>query len=131
MEVSDEKQETLHELMKRMFWKQNNVKHISRLKYYQNLVDQEKKEKSKLKGQILTLPDEVLLKIFGHLSTYNILTQIALVCKDFHRLSKDPTLITEIYLSPKVLEQSSYKIFVQDVIQRSSCLTTFIIGEFV
>ena len=50
------------------------------------------------KHQFQKLPDEILVKIFENLSTYDILTRISLVCKDFHRLSKDSRLIRKIEL---------------------------------
>ena len=46
--------------------------------------------------EIMAFPDEVLLRIFKNLSTFDILRQIAPVCQRFYRLSKDPTLITEV-----------------------------------
>ena len=48
------------------------------------------------------LPDELLLKIFGFLSTHDILQNIALVCRNFYRLSQDCCLIKELYLGPKI-----------------------------
>ena len=46
--------------------------------------------------KIMAFPDEVLLRIFKNLSTFDILRQIPPVCQRFYRLSKDPTLITEV-----------------------------------
>ena len=54
-----------------------------------------------VKKMICELPEEVLLQIFGHLTTFEILQKIALVCKKFYRLSKDPYLIKEVILHPK------------------------------
>ena len=42
------------------------------------------------------LPDEILLKIMGHLSTSDILKKMALVSKRFNRLSRDQNLIKRI-----------------------------------
>ena len=41
----------------------------------------------------MELPEKVLLKIFGFLSTQEIFSKVALVCKRFNLLSKDPNLI--------------------------------------
>ena len=57
------------------------------------------KPKAQCIGSITKLPDEVLLKIFGFLSTFDILRNVALVCKDFNRISKDSQLIKEISLT--------------------------------
>ena len=46
------------------------------------------------------IPDEILLEIMGYLSTKDILKNLAQVSKRFHRLSKDPQLITKIELKP-------------------------------
>ena len=45
---------------------------------------------------VMELPDEILLKIMGHLSTSDILKQIARVNKRFYRLSRDQDLIKQI-----------------------------------
>ena len=45
---------------------------------------------------ILELPDEVLIQILGYLPSKDILKRTLLVCQRFYRLSKDPTLITEV-----------------------------------
>ena len=52
----------------------------------------------KLTGPLLEtkLSDEVLLKIFGYLSTYDVLRNIARVSTKFKRLSEDPFLIRKI-----------------------------------
>ena len=44
------------------------------------------------------LSDEVLVKIFGYCSSNDLFARIALVNKRFERLSKDRTLLKEIYL---------------------------------
>ena len=49
---------------------------------------------------ICDLPDEILLKIFSYLKTFEVLNSVALVSKHFHRLSKDPSIITQIFLKP-------------------------------
>ena len=48
---------------------------------------------------ITSLPDEILLNIFGYLSTYDILRKVSLVCKTFNRITKDPYLIKEVFVS--------------------------------
>ena len=42
------------------------------------------------------LPDEILLKIMGYLSNKDVLKNVTLVSKRFHRLSKDPHIIKKI-----------------------------------
>ena len=44
----------------------------------------------------LPFPDEIYLKIFSYLSTNDILENVARVCQEFYRLSKDAQLIKEI-----------------------------------
>ena len=57
---------------------------------------------NELAGPLLNkLPDEILLKIFGYLSTYDILRNVAQVCKKFKKLSEDPFLIRKIELRPR------------------------------
>ena len=45
---------------------------------------------------ITHLPEEILIKIFGQLSTFEILRRIPIVCKKFYTISKVPSLISEI-----------------------------------
>ena len=49
-------------------------------------------------SELTNLPDEVKLKIFCYLSTFEILRNVAVVCKDFYRISKDTSLIKTIHL---------------------------------
>lgn len=49
-------------------------------------------------NHILGLPDELLLHIFSHLPLYDIHQRIALVCRHFLRLSRDPSLTLTISL---------------------------------
>ena len=73
--------------------------------------------------EIMAFPDEVLLMIFRNLSSYNILKQIAPVCKRFHRLSQDKTVITEVYITGNLHEPCDmYK-----TIKKSEYLTSLII----
>ena len=75
--------------------------------------------------KVIELPDEVLLKIFGYMSTYKILRHIALVCKHFQRLSKDSSLIKEIYLKPH--SEDSSQEYIYEALGRSRCLNTLIL----
>ena len=75
--------------------------------------------------KVTDLPDEVLLNVFGYLSTHEVLKHIALVCKHFQRLSKDSSLIKEIYLKPLIDESSQEYIY--EVLVRSRCLHTLIL----
>ena len=62
---------------------------------------------NELAGPLLNkLPDEILLKIFGYLSTYDILRNVAQVSKKFKKLSEDPFLIRKIELRPRSLPKS-------------------------
>ena len=47
----------------------------------------------------MELPDKVLLKIFGYLSTKDILCKIAFVSKHCNLLTKDPDLIKKLDLN--------------------------------
>ena len=71
------------------------------------------------------LSDEVLLKIFQYLSTYEILRHIALVCKDFRNISLDSSLVREIFLNPNI-DESSHE-YVCQALSRSRCLQTLTI----
>ena len=71
------------------------------------------------------LPDEVLMKIFSYLSTKDILTNIAAVCKTFNRLSKDPYLIKEICLGTNIRDTNKKDVY--KFLYRSSGLTKLII----
>ena len=75
--------------------------------------------------KVTDLPDEVLLNVFGYLSTHEVLKHIALVCKHFQRLSKDSSLIKEIYLKPLIDESSQEYIY--EALGRSRCLHTLIL----
>ena len=67
------------------------------------------------------LPDEVLLKIFSYLSTYDILRRIPLTCKRFHKLSRDFTLIKDLYLT-KNYENPNYSKVINETIIESKYL---------
>ena len=54
--------------------------------------------KTKFVQEEIVILDEVLLKIFRCLYTKDILKNIALVCKQFYRLSKDPVLFQVVEL---------------------------------
>ena len=71
------------------------------------------------------LSDEVLLKIFQYLSTYEILRHIALVCKDFRNISLDSSLVREIFLNPNI-DESSHE-YICQALSRSRCLHTLTI----
>ena len=73
------------------------------------------------------LPDELLLKIFGYLSSYQIMKTIAFVCKDFYRLSQESSLFTNIYLGPKM--NKSCEEYSNEVLSRSSHLNKLILEE--
>ena len=51
---------------------------------------------------IFELPDEILMKIMGYLSTYDLLRIVAQVSKKFQEISRDPFLIKSIKLRPQL-----------------------------
>ena len=77
--------------------------------------------------KLVNLPDEIILKIFLNLSTYDIRKSICLVCKDFYRLSQDSTLIRDVYLGPK-LNKIPEK-YVLEVLRLSNHLTKLILED--
>ena len=68
--------------------------------------DLEEKQLQNVHPKLTDLSNEVLLKIFQYLSTYEILRHIALVCKNFRSISLDSSLIKEIFLKPNIDESS-------------------------
>ena len=82
-------------------------------------------EQNQLHPNIRDLSDEVLLKIFQYLSTYEILRHIALVCKDFRNISLDSSLVREIFLNPNI-DESSHE-YICQALSRSRCLQTLTI----
>ena len=77
--------------------------------------------------KLVNLPDEIILKIFLNLSTYDIRKSISLVCKDFYRLSQDSTLTRDVYLGPK-LNKIPEK-YVLEVLRQSNHLTKLILED--
>ena len=67
------------------------------------------------------LPDEVLLKIFSYLSTYDNLRRIPLICKRFQKLSRDFTLIKDLYLT-KNYENPNHSKVINETIVKSKYL---------
>ena len=63
------------------------------------------------------LPDEILLKIFSYMKTFDVLHSVALVCKKFYGLSKDPSVIEQIILKPNYDHLNAQTII--DAISRS------------
>ena len=82
-------------------------------------------EEQEFSVKVTDLPDEVLLKIFGYLPTYEVLRHVALVCKHFRRLSKDSSLIQEICLKPII--DDSLQEHIIEALNRSRCLHTLIL----
>ena len=76
---------------------------------------------------IFELPEEILMKIMGYLSTYDILRIIAPVCKKFWQISRDPFLIKSIKLRAQLedlTEKEEEKLCgdFSDVVRRSEKL---------
>ena len=63
------------------------------------------------------LPDEILLKIFSYLPTYDNLRRIPLICKRFHKLSRDFTLIKDLYLTKNYDHPSQSKVINETIIE--------------
>ena len=57
------------------------------------------KDSSETKRSKFQIPDEILHKIFGYLSTGTILKKIALVNKHFNEISQDPYIIKTLSLN--------------------------------
>ena len=72
------------------------------------------------KLSLTDLPDEILLRIFSYLSSFQILNSIAIVNKHFNALSKDQTVLQEIILKPNLEEENQDSII--NAISRSRCL---------
>ena len=91
----------------------------------EDTIEVEDLENPKISVKITDLPDEVLLTIFRYLPTYDVLRNVAVVCKHFRRLSKDSSLIQEICLKPIIDESQQEHII--EALNRSRCLTTLIL----
>ena len=78
--------------------------------------------KEDLQLGLTDLPNEILLRIFAYLSSYQVLNVIALVNKLFNDLSKDPSVLQEINLLPNLEEEDQESII--NAISRSRCLKT-------
>ena len=52
---------------------------------------------------IMELPNECLLEIMSYLSSYDILRNMAGVSKNFHKLSQNPLLISNLHLNIRKL----------------------------
>ena len=79
---------------------------------------------NELSGPLLEtkLPDETLLKIFGYLSSYDVLRNVARVSKKFKKLSEDPFLIRHFDTSDWTEDQMKGCL---KVLQRSQNLRVF------
>ena len=78
--------------------------------------------------QLINLPNEVLLKIFGYLSTFDILCNVSLVCKSFKRLSKDKYLIQILKICDTTILTSKTSIL-KVLKNQSSNLTKLVINR--
>ena len=81
---------------------------------------------------MLPLPDEIYLKIFSYLSTNDILENVARVCQEFYRLSKDTQLIKEIQFEESIRNHNvsnlrSNLLSIKKVVIRSRGLTKLIL----
>ena len=94
---------------------------------YEDIRDESDAKRPKLSQelQLTYFPDEILLKIFRCLKTYDILRNVALVCRRFYRLSKDHNLLREFQFSSKsdLHEKISLRRNAFNVFNQSRCLT--------
>ena len=81
---------------------------------------------NELSGPLLEtkLPDEILLKILGYLSSSDVLRNVARVSKKFKKLSEDPFLIRKIELHKGLLTEDQVKGCLE-VLKKSKNLTFF------
>ena len=79
---------------------------------------------NELSGPLLEtkLPDEILLKILGYLSSSDVLRNVARVSKKFKKLSEDPFLIRKIELHKGLLTEDQVKGCLE-VLKKSKNLT--------
>ena len=77
--------------------------------------------------ELLLLPDEIVMKIMGYLSTYDLLRIMAQVSKKFQKISQDPFLIKSINLRAQLKslteeEEEKFGDNFLDVVRRSEKL---------
>ena len=77
---------------------------------------------------LANIPDEILLKIFSKLTTKQLLLNVALVNKQFYRISKDPSLLKIV-----ILENIDNYVYesVENLLKNATKIQTFIIKESV
>ena len=95
-------------LNKEKFGKDNNNKHSKMM-------------------NILELPKEILLKIFGYLSSHDILRRVAAVCQNFKLLTQDQLLIRDLYIKGNEYPDGSLN-GIHKVLQMSKNLTKLVIS---
>ena len=109
----------------------NDPPDLKRLKSEFRELEKVKVESTDADEKILLLPDEILLKIFKYLSTYDILKRIAPVCKDFYRISKDSRLIRKIELfndnAKHTMDEVTEPDYLFEVVERSKNLEILIL----
>ena len=77
---------------------------------------------------LVNVPDEILLKIFSKLTTKQLLLNVALVNRQFYRISKDPSLLKIV-----ILENIDNYVYesVENLLKNATKIQTFIIKESV
>ena len=90
--------------------------------------DNSSKKRKIEKSAIEKFPDEILLKIFRYLSTYDILRNVAPVCHRFYDISQDSTLLQEIDLKFQKFDQIMAKNACY-AIRRSTSLKKLILDD--
>ena len=87
------------------------------------------KTEENVKMNIMNFSDEVIVNIFRYLPTYDILRKIPVVCQRFYRLSKDSTIIKELYVCGKFLNLINDGTFLE-VLRRSREITALNVEKF-
>ena len=104
------------------------LKKLSLLKLNKDKVGKDIKNKHSNKVMnILELPQEILLHIFGYLSSHDILRRVAAVCKNFKLLTQDQLLIKDIYIKGNEYPDGSLN-GIHKVLQMSKNLTKLVIS---
>ena len=77
---------------------------------------------------VFKVPDEILLKVFSKLTQKQLYLNVAFVNKQFHRVSKDPTLLKVLTLEN--IDSHVYK-SVENLIKNATKIEELIIKESV
>ena len=104
-----------------------DLKKLSLSKVNKEKVGKDNKSKHSKVMNILELPQEMLTKIFGYLSSHDILRRVAAVCKNFKLLTHDQLLIKDLYIKGIEYPDGSLN-GIHKVLQMSQNLTKLVIS---